>query len=231
MKSPTTLTIKNWSVEDRPREKLLTRGRTALTDAELLAILISSGNQEQSAVELSRQILHHYGNNLNKLGKVDVRDLLQFKGIGEAKAVTISAALELGRRRKSDNNTEVRSIRSSRMAYEYVQSKFQDLPHEEFWILCLNRANKPIAAELIGRGGVSGTVADVKLIFKKSLEYLSSGIIAFHNHPSGNCKPSSNDRQLTKRLKEAGKLMDMPLLDHIIVTDYGYFSFADRGEL
>lgn len=225
------LSIKDWSVEDRPREKLLNNGRKSLSDAELIAILLGTGTRDESAVELARKVLHNTGNDLNQLSRMGVKDLQKFKGIGEAKAVTIVAAMELGRRRKNGEFNMSSAIKSSSDAYQLMRSTFQDLPHEEFWMVALNRANKPIAKILIGRGGVSGTVADIKLIFKYALEYLASGIIVYHNHPSGNKLPSAPDKKLTEKIRASGKIMDIPLLDHIIITDYDYFSFSDHGQL
>ncbi len=223
--------IKNWSVDDRPREKLSAQGRTVLSNAELLAILIGSGNRNESAVELSKRILKNVDNNLNELGKLDKNDLRRFRGIGDAKAISIIAALELGRRRKEEGTKAKKKIASSKGAYEVLRTKLEDLPHEEFWVLLLNRSNMPIGLKLVGRGGVSGTVADVKIIFKLGVEGLASGIILGHNHPSGNLNPSEADLALTKKIKEAGKIMDIPVLDHIIVGDNEYYSFADNGIL
>lgn len=226
-----SISIKQWAEGDRPRERLLSKGRTVLSDAELIAILIGSGNREETAVELSKRILRSVGNNLNELGKLSVNDLMKFKGIGEAKAITIVAALELGRRRKTEKGVERKKITSSGDAYNLMSHLLQDIPYEEFWVLLLNRQNKEIDKVCISKGGVSGTVADVRLIFKSAIEKLASGIILFHNHPSGNLKPSQSDIQLTKKMKEAGVTLDIPVLDHIIVGDNNYFSFADEGML
>jgi DNA repair protein RadC len=223
------LTIKAWAEEDRPREKLLEKGRLTLTDAELIAILISSGNKNETAVDLSKRILSEYKNNLHELAKLNVTDLTQFKGIGEAKAITIIAALELGRRRKDAEPQKQIKITTSRDAYVYIKSYMLDLPHEEFHVLYLNRANAVIKSEQISTGGVSGTVVDTKIIFKKAIEQLASSIILFHNHPSGNLKPSDADIKLTKNLKEAGAILKIPVADHIIVTNHAYYSFADEG--
>lgn len=222
--------INLWSEDDRPREKLLLKGKSVLSDAELLAILIGSGSNEESAVELSRRILTEAAeNDLNKLARLSVADLIKFKGIGEAKAITIVAALELARRRKTESQSERVKLTSSKQGYEFIKGIFMDLPYEEFWILHLNRANFIIHKTMISRGGVTGTVADVRLIFKSALEQLSTAIIVCHNHPSGNLRPSEQDIQLTRRLTETGKIMEIPVLDHLIVTDNGYFSFADEG--
>lgn len=224
-----SLTIKTWAEDDRPREKLLSKGRQTLTDAELIAILIGSGSRNETAVELSKKILASVSNNLNELSKLSINDLIKFKGIGEAKAISIVAALELGRRRKETENIKREKIVSSKTAYDFMKPIFIDLPHEEFWILLLNRSNSVIKKECISRGGVAGTVVDTKIIMKLALENLASSIMLFHNHPSGNLKPSDADIKITKNIKEAGKLMDVQLLDHIIMTDSNYYSFNDEG--
>ena len=223
------LSIKNWSEKDQPREKLMKLGRQLLSDAELLAILIGSGSRSESAIELCKRILHQSDNNINQLAKLSVNDLMKFKGIGEAKAISIIAALEIGRRRKSEDVIVKTSIASSTHLYEYIKPVLEDLPHEEFWIVLLSRANKIIDKQLIGRGGISETTADIKLIFKKSIESLASGIILAHNHPSGNLKPSQSDINLTNKIIEASKLMDIKVLDHLIIGDGNYYSFADEG--
>lgn len=223
------LSIKNWSEDDQPREKLMKLGRQVLSDAELLAILIGSGNRNESAIDLCKRILHQSDNNINQLAKLSVNDLMKFRGIGEAKAISIIAAMELGRRRKKEDIIVKTSITSSQHLYEYIKSTLEDLPHEEFWIILLTRANKIIDKQLIGRGGISETTADIKLIFKKSIESLASGIILAHNHPSGNLKPSQSDINLTNKIVEASKLMDIKILDHLIIGDGNYYSFADEG--
>lgn len=225
------LSIKAWAEEDRPREKLLLKGKSALTDAELLGILIGSGIQNMTAVELGKVILQSVGNDLNQLARLNVKDLSKFKGIGEAKAITIVSALEMGRRRKNAEIPERPRITCSRDAYEVLKPHLLDLPHEEFWVLLLNRANQVMKCERISSGGVSGTVADPKMIFKAALENLSSAIILSHNHPSGNLTPSEADKNLTKRLREAGTYLEIPVLDHVIFTDNGYLSFADESLL
>ncbi len=225
------LTIKTWAEEDRPREKLLLKGKRTLTDAELIAILIGSGNAKETAVDLSKRILAGAGNNLNQLGKMTVADLCKYKGIGEAKAISIVAGLELGARRQVSEAVKLGQITSSRDGYEILRPLLADLPKEEFWVLFLNRANKVIMKDQISSGGVNGTVADLKIIFKKALELLASGIILAHNHPSGNLRPSREDDLMTKRLVEAGALLEIPVLDHLIITDNGYFSYADEGKL
>ena len=224
-------TILSWAEEDRPREKLMLKGKAALSDAELIAIIIGSGTVDLSAVDVGKIILQKANNNLNELAKLSLKDLMKVKGIGEAKAITIAAALELGRRRKDAEVMRRPKITSSRDAYEQIKPYLLDLPHEEFWLLLLNRANEVIKPVQISQGGVSGTVADPKLIFKQAIDHLASAIILIHNHPSGNLTPSQADKDLTKRLKEAGKLLDTPVLDHLIFTDASYLSFADEGLL
>jgi DNA repair protein RadC len=223
------LNIKNWNPEDRPREKLLLKGTSALSDAELIAILIGSGTANLSAVDVSKKILLHGNNNLNELAKLSVKELMKVKGIGEAKAITIVAALELGRRRKETDTEEKPKITTSKDAYDLLKGDLMDLPHEEFWVLLLNRANRVIKKKRVSEGGVSGTVADPRIIFKMALEELASGIVVAHNHPSGNLTPSQSDINLTKKIKEAGKLLDIQLFDHVIVGEQKYFSFADEG--
>jgi len=221
--------IKSWAEDDRPREKLVAKGRHILSDAELIAILIGSGNKEETAVELSKKILNSVSNNLNELSRLSIIDLMKFKGIGEAKAISIVAALELGRRRKETETIKREKITSSKQAYDFMKSVFLDLPHEEFWLLLLNRSNSVIRKECISRGGVAGTVVDAKIIFKIALDNLASSIMLFHNHPSGNLKPSDSDIAITKKMKEAGALLEISVLDHIIITDDSYFSFNDEG--
>jgi DNA repair protein RadC len=225
----TPLNIKSWSPEDRPREKLLLKGTSALSDAELVAILIGSGTPKLSAVELSKKILLHGNNNLNELARLSVKDLTKIKGIGEAKAITIIAALELGRRRKEQDPEEKPKITSSKDAFDLLRGDMMDLPKEEFWVLVMNRANRVIKKKRVSEGGVSGTVADPKIIYKLALEELASGIIVAHNHPSGNLQASQSDIDLTKKLKEAGKFLEIQLLDHIIIANQKYLSFADEG--
>jgi DNA repair protein RadC len=225
------ISIKAWAEEDRPREKLSTQGRRALTDAELIAILIGSGSRTETAVELSKRILHHYDNDLNKLAKASIQELSNFRGIGEAKAISIIAALEIGRRRDDTEVKAVESILSSRDAYNLMRRHLVDLNHEEFWIILLGRASKVIGKELISKGGLSGTVADPKIIFRVALQHQASGIILIHNHPSGNLKPSQLDISLTKRLSEAGRMLEIQILDHLIICDSGFFSFGDESLL
>lgn len=226
------LSIKSWKEEDRPREKLLNRGKAALTDAELLAILIGSGNKEETAVALCQRILGNHYHDLAEVSRLSVHELMHYKGIGEAKAISIVAALELGRRKLLAANSRQRAqIKSSRDAYELMQPVIGDLPHEEFHALYLTRSNKVMHRERISVGGVAGTVADIKIILKKAVNLLASGCIVCHNHPSGSLRPSVADQKLTKKLKEAGALLDVQLLDHLIITDAGYYSFADEGQL
>ncbi|MBY0245076.1 MAG: DNA repair protein RadC [Sphingobacteriaceae bacterium] len=221
--------IKTWAEEDRPREKMLLNGRRYLTDAELIAILIGSGSQLETAVDLSKRILRFYQNDINKLAQVSISDLMKFKGIGEAKAISIVAALELGRRKKENEKENKIKINSSKDAFNVLSATFSDLNHEEFWIIILNRANFVLGKQLISKGGRAGTVADPKIIFKTAIENNAANIILAHNHPSGNLKPSEEDIKLTKKMVENGKLLDLPILDHLIITNVNYFSFADEG--
>jgi DNA repair protein RadC len=223
------MNIKNWSPEDRPREKLLLKGTPALSDAELIAILLGSGTAKLSAVDVAKKVLSHVENNLDSLAKLSVKELMKAKGIGEAKAITIVAALELGRRRKDQSPEEKPKIESSRTAVNLIQGDLMDLPREEFWVLLLNRANRLVKKKRVSEGGVSGTVADPKIIFKLAIDELASGIIIVHNHPSGNLRPSESDIHLTKKIKESGKLLEISLLDHLIIAHDRYFSFADEG--
>ena len=223
--------ILSWAEEDRPREKLLLKGKAVLSDAELIAILIGSGTRELSAVDLSKLILQSVNNNLNELAKLSINDLMKFKGIGDAKAISIAAALELGRRRKESESLKKQKITSSADVYEAIRPYLMDLQHEQFWIILLNRANEVIRPQQISIGGVSGTVADPKIIFKAAIEHLASAIILVHNHPSGNLTPSQADKELTKKVKGGGQTLDIPVLDHLIFSNNGYFSFADEGIL
>lgn len=223
--------IKAWAVEERPREKLISRGISALTDAELIAILISSGNSKESAVELSRRILGSVHYNLHELGKMNCDELRQFRGVGEAKALTIISAMELGRRRNQCEALDNLQIKGSKDAADYIRPSIGDLSHEEFWVLFLNRRNKIIDKQKLSQGGMTGTVIDVRLVLKSALEKHATSLIFCHNHPSGNLEPSDADKRITRQLKEAAALMDMPVIDHLIVTQAGYFSFADEGLL
>lgn len=231
MEENTSFSIKNWNEDDRPREKLLLKGRIALSDAELIAILIGSGSRNESAVSLSQRILASANNNLNELGRLTIPELMEFKGIGEAKAITITAAMELGRRRRAEEALERKKITSSGSVFEFMQPIIGELPHEEFWILYLNNSNKIIKSVQLSKGGITGTVVDVRLAFKEALQLGAVGIILVHNHPSGTLKPSQADIQLTKKLKTAGESLDIKVLDHLIITEKAYFSFADENML
>ena len=226
------LTIKEWAEEDRPREKLLLKGAATLSDAELLAILIGSGNAKESAVQVAQRILQAANHNLYDLGKMTIAQLTtNFKGIGEAKAVTIAAAMELARRRNSSATPERDSISNSRDAYLIFYALLCDLPHEELWVATLNRSNKVLSKVKISQGGISQTAVDVRLILKAGIDNLASGLVICHNHPSGNLRPSREDDRLTERVKETAKLMEMNLLDHIILSSTGYYSYADEGKI
>ncbi|MCK9641654.1 MAG: DNA repair protein RadC, partial [Prolixibacteraceae bacterium] len=216
--------IKAWAVEDRPREKLVSRGLSALTDAELIAILISSGNSRESAVELSRRIMDSIHHNLNELGKLNCDELRRFRGIGQAKAITLIAAMELGRRRNQSEALDNGQIKGSRDAANYLRPEIGDLAYEEFWVLFLNRQNKVIEKRKLSQGGMTGTVIDVRLVLKLALEKHATSMIFCHNHPSGNLDPSDADRKITKQLKEAAALMEIPVVDHLIVTQAGYLA-------
>lgn len=220
--------IKAWAEDDRPREKFLLKGKQSLSNTELLAILISTGTKNESAVDLARKILQLTNDNLNELGKLSINDLKKVKGIGEAKAITIAAALELGRRRKDEDAKQIEIVKTSREVFNYFEPLLADLPHEEFWILLLARNRKVIARVKISEGGVAGTVVDTKIIFKHAIENLASYIVLCHNHPSGNLQPSAADIQITKNLKNAAKLLDIDIVDHIIIGNNKYYSFADN---
>jgi DNA repair protein RadC len=225
------MNIKDWALEDRPREKLLYRGISSLSDAELIAILIGSGNSSETAVELSRRIMENVGNNLNELGKLNVENLKTFKGIGDAKAISIIAAMELGRRRNHSSALEMDKITGSSDVARYIRPLIGDIPHEEFWAIFLNRQNKIIDKQRLSQGGITGTVIDVRLVLKMAIEKHATSLIFAHNHPSGNLEASDADRKITHQLKDAGSIMDIPLLDHLIITQESYFSFADEGLL
>jgi DNA repair protein RadC len=224
-----SMKITDWALGERPREKLLQNGTSGLSDAELLGILISSGTKNKSAVDLGRELLNLANNNLNSLGKLSISDIRKLKGIGPARAVTIAAALELGRRRKLAEAEELLQVKSSKDVADIFQPILSDLHYEEFWILYLNRSNRIIGRMRLSQGGISGTVTDVRLVMKKAIESLASGIIVCHNHPSGNLNPSESDTKITNRIKEAGEMMDIQLLDHIIISGKDYYSFADNG--
>ncbi|KAF2333215.1 RadC family protein [Flavobacterium daemonense] len=220
--------ITNWSEDDRPREKLMLKGKSALSDAELIAILIGSGSRNESAVDLSKRILKN-AENLNALGKMSLSQLMNFKGIGEAKAITIIAAMELGRRRRAEDTVELMKITSSKLVFELMVPIIGELAHEEFWVLFLNNSNKVISKSQLSKGGITGTIVDVRLVFKLALENGATGLILCHNHPSGNLSPSEADKQVTKRIKLAGESLDVKVLDHLIITETKYYSFVDEG--
>ncbi len=226
-----SLTIKHWNEDDRPREKLMIKGKNVLSDAELIAVLIGSGNREESAVELSKRILVSINNSLNELGKLSVDDLIKFKGIGEAKAISIITALELGRRRRLEDALEKPKITSSKSVFDVMQPILGELQHEEFWIIYLNNANKIQLKTQMSKGGITGTLVDTRLVYKRAIELSATGIILCHNHPSGILKPSTSDISLTKKIKKGGEVLDIKVLDHIIITEKDYFSFADEGIL
>ncbi|RKE90971.1 RadC family protein [Ichthyenterobacterium magnum] len=228
---PSSFSIKNWSQDDQPREKLRDKGKATLSDAELIAILIGSGNRQESAVALSKRILASVDNNLNELGKLSIKQLMAFKGIGEAKAISITAAMELGRRRRGEEALKKSKITSSTSVFELMQPIIGELPHEEFWIIYLNNSNKVIQKNQLSKGGITGTLVDVRLVLKNALEVGATGLILAHNHPSGTLKPSAADKQITNKLKNAGENLDIKVLDHLIITEKAYFSFADENLL
>lgn len=221
--------INQWAEDDRPREKFLLKGKSALSDSELLAILIGSGSRNESAVQLCQRILASTNNNLSQLGKLSIQQLTQFKGIGEAKAIAIAAALELGRRRRSEDAVEWNKITSSKAVFELMQPIIGDLPHEEFWVLYLNNSNKVVYKSQLSKGGITGTIVDIRLVFKTVFEHNATSIILTHNHPSGKLLASEQDVQVTKKIKQAAQLLDVNLLDHIIITEKGFYSFNDEG--
>jgi DNA repair protein RadC len=223
--------ITNWSEDDKPREKLMNKGKASLSDAELIAILIGSGSRNESAVQLSKRILSSVDNNLNALGKLSLQQLMNFKGIGEAKAISIQASMELGRRRRAEEAIELKKITSSKSIFEMMQPIIGELPHEEFWIIYLNNSNKVVSKSQLSKGGITGTLVDVRLVFKNAIEIGAVSIILIHNHPSGALKPSEADKQITRKLKLAGESLDIKILDHLIITETNYFSFADEGIL
>ncbi|CAL2076352.1 RadC family protein [Tenacibaculum sp. 190524A02b] len=225
------LSIKTWAEDDRPREKLALKGKSTLSDAELIAILIGSGNRNESAVDLSKRILLSVNRNLNKLSKLSIEELIRFKGIGEAKAISIITALELGRRKQFEERLVIPKITCSKDVAKIMQSLIGDIQHEEFWVLYVNNANKVLAKHQISKGGLTATLVDVRLIFKKAFELSAVGLILCHNHPSGKLNPSKADIDLTNKIKLASNTLDIKLLDHIIITEKMYFSFADEGVL
>ncbi|MGG7035299.1 MAG: DNA repair protein RadC [Flavobacterium sp.] len=226
-----SFSIKFWAEDDKPREKLMLKGKGALSDAELLAILIGSGSRNESAVDLSRRILASVDNNLNTLGKLSLQQLMNFKGIGEAKAITIVASMELARRRRGEEALELFKITSSKAIFELMHPIIGELSHEEFWIVYLNNSNKVLSKSQISKGGITGTVVDVRLVYKTALETGATAVILCHNHPSGTLTASEADKQITKKLKLAGESLDIKVLDHLIITENDYFSFTDEGLL
>ncbi|QNJ98019.1 RadC family protein [Constantimarinum furrinae] len=227
----TDFSIKHWSENDRPREKLLQKGASVLSNAELIAILIGSGSRNESAVSLSKRILASAKNNLIELGKLEIDALMNFKGIGEAKAISIVAAMELGRRRRNGTQLKKEKITSSVSVFELMHPHIGELPHEEFWIVYVNNSNKVLQTSQLSKGGITGTLVDVRLVFKTALRLGAVAIILVHNHPSGTLKPSEADRTLTQKLKKAGESLDIKVLDHLIITEKSYFSFADENLL
>jgi DNA repair protein RadC len=225
------LSIREWSTDDQPREKLQSKGLNSLSDAELLAIILGSGTREISAVDLARHILKNSNNSLGILGKKSVQELTTIKGIGKAKAISIIAAMELGRRQKKPDSIDKIQLSSSAAVYEYIQPFLADIVHEEFWAVYLNRANHVIERKKLSQGGISGTVTDIRLILKRALEVLATSLIVCHNHPSGNLQPSEQDKIITEKLKTAALQMEIKLVDHLIITDNAYYSFCDEGLL
>ena len=221
--------INQWAEDDRPREKMLLKGKSVLSDSELLAILIGSGSRNESAVRLCQRILASVNNNINQLSKLSIVQLMEFKGIGEAKAIAIVAALELGRRRRSEEAAEFQKITSSKAVFEIMQPLIGELNHEEFWVLYLNNSNKVLHKSQLSKGGMTGTIVDVRIIFKTALEYNATSLILAHNHPSGKLQASNADIEVTKKLKLAGQQMDILVLDHVIITENGFYSFNDEG--
>ena len=228
MEPQTSFPISQWAEDDKPREKLMLKGKQVLSDAELLAILIGSGSRNESAVDLSKRILSKV-ENLKALGRMTFKQLTEFKGIGEAKAVTILAAMELGRRRGSEEEVELKKITSSKSVYDIMQPIIGELPHEEFWVLYLSNSNKVMYKSQLSKGGITGTVVDSRIVFKTAFEQNAVSIILCHNHPSGILQASDADKQITKKIKEAGKLLEINILDHLIITNSGYLSLADEG--
>ena len=226
-----SFSIKNWADDDRPREKLVQKGSSVLSDAELIAILIGSGSRNESAVELAKRILASVDHNLNELGKLSVNQLMRFKGIGEAKAVTIAASLEVGRRRRAEDTKKITKITGSNDVFELLYPLIGELQHEEFWIIYLNNSNKVVHKAQLSKGGITGTLVDVRLVLKQALELGAVGIILAHNHPSGTLKPSAADKQITQKLKMASEALDIKVLDHLILAQHDYLSFADKGIL
>lgn len=232
MYQSTKLPITAWAEDDRPREKLLLKGRHVLSDAELLAIILGSGNRHETAVDLSKRMLAFYNGSLDSLARLSVSELQQFSGVGEAKAVSVIAALELGRRRKTVTaDSDEDYIRASSDSYRMIRPVLEDHDHEQFWMLMINRSNKLIRKELISKGGMNATIVDPKVVYRNALMHGAAGIVLCHNHPSGNVRPSESDIRLTRRLREAAAILEIVLLDHIIIGTNTYFSFADDGIL
>lgn len=229
--SSKSFSIKHWSEDDRPREKLIHKGKSSLSDAELLAILIGSGNRQESAVELCKRILHTSENSLHKLSKFSLNQLQEFKGIGEAKAISILAALELGKRRGAEPLEDYDKITCSKDVFRIMHPHIADLDHEQFWVLMLNNSNKVIFKFSLSKGGITATMVDTRLLFKSALAHGATSVILTHNHPSGTLQPSQADKTITQKIKKAGELLDIKVLDHIIVTEKTYFSFADESLL
>jgi DNA repair protein RadC len=223
------LTIKMWAEDDRPREKMMLKGRSALSDAELLAIILGSGTRTKSALDLAQEILAAHGNDFNALSRLSVAQLKKFNGVGDAKAVSLAAALEIGRRKRESTEVAVAKITSSKDVYRYIRPYLEDLSYEEFYIIGLKRSNVIIGHRLISKGGMTGTIADGKIIFQELLEMKAVSCILCHNHPSGTLQPSESDIKLTSKMGQFGRLIEINVLDHVIVTDDGYFSFADEG--
>ncbi|MEM9143133.1 MAG: DNA repair protein RadC [Bacteroidota bacterium] len=228
---PPSFSIKHWAQDDRPREKLIKKGRAALSDAELLAILIGSGSKNESAVSLAKRILASSDNSLNQLGRLSIRQLQKFRGIGQAKAVSIAAALEIGRRRGGEQALQIPKIGSSKEVFELLYPSLGELGHEEFWILYLNNANGVLHTGQVSKGGLTGTLVDVRLVMKQALELGAVALILAHNHPSGSLRPSEADKAVTQKLKSAAAALDIRILDHVIVAQKDYYSFADAGIL
>lgn len=221
--------INQWAEDDRPREKFLLKGKSTLSDSELLAILIGSGSRNESAVQLCQRILAATNYNLNALGKMSIKQLTEFKGIGEAKAISIAAALELGRRRRGEDALELKNINSSKAVFDIMQPIIGELSHEEFWVLYLNNSNKVIHKAQLSKGGIVGTVVDVRIVFKIALEYNATSLILSHNHPSGKLYASEADIEITNKIREASKHLDLLILDHVIITENSYYSFKDEA--
>ncbi|MFT3919577.1 RadC family protein [Cloacibacterium sp.] len=225
------MSIKFLAEDDRPREKFLLKGKTSLSDSELLAIILGSGNNEDSALELARKILASVGNNWQNLSKLSIKDLMKFKGIGEAKAISVAATLEIGRRKASQETPEKTSISSAKDSYNIFSQHLSDLRTEEFWAIFLNQKNQIVYKTQISKGGISGTLVDVRVLFRIAIEHFATSLIVAHNHPSGSLKPSLEDIQITKSIKNAGEILNVTLLDHLIIGDNSFFSFAEEGLL